>query len=372
MIVNFLSADRYTVSHFVEGIAYTIVMNLRADLLGQRKRQCGPRQASSPRLSRRQRSARDLGLHTLSRHQDLGGHDATNSDDSLLLQKPFLLLARQLNFERIEEILTLLNARALAPWLENFGSANDDAGLQAFKGVTMLHLIMKYRPPVTVVGLLIQRLSELRDGLVPENAADLRGMTPLHLAVQYCCDSSVIKRLVNGVASGVPAGTKDTSGRLPLHYACNDPKGLKGQGGFFLACGSRSKISDNMMEITKILMATYPHAVMVKDINGSTPLNLAMENGASHDTVLLLDRARQKLTAENTSASTRTGTETESEAYFPVDFAIAGSFLPCDSGDDLSSIGSGGVSRYKGNGRRSPRTKSSRLSMPYVHEQIQI
>ena len=337
--------------------------------MGQRQRSSrslGPSEASSPGLmGQRERSARHLGQRRLSKRSDLDiGTDTC--DNTMLLQKPLLYLAKQQKFERIEEILTLLKAPALAAWLEDFGPAMIDAGLQAFKGETILHLIMQHRPPVELVDLLILRLKELKDGFVPENAADLRGRTPLHLAVYYFCDSSVIKRLVNGLASVVPVLSKDATGRLPLHWACENPQGLNSKGVKLLSCGNRSRRCDNMMEIIEILVKIYPHAVTMKDSSGSTPLNLALKNGAEPCTILLLDRMDQKLATE--SSITENDTKTESNA--PVTFIGASHFLPFEVDDDMSSIGSGGVSTYNNSrGRFRGRPIGRNL---FSHEQLLI
>ena len=212
----------------------------------------------------------------------------------------------------------------------------------------MLHLIMEHRPPVKLVDLLILRLSELKDGFVPEDAADWRGRTPLHLAVYFGCDSTVIKRLVHGAGAVVPAVTKDATGRLPMHWACESPRGLnnKGKGTCVFRCGNRSKQCDNMVEIIEVLMEAYPHAVTVKDLSGNTPLHLAIKNGADPYTVALLERAQQKLTMESASTSSKTLNESESEVDLPVAFAEGSGFQPFDDADDMSSVGSRGVSRH--------------------------
>lgn len=345
-------------------------MKLGEEFFRQRSRRnlCQSQAPSNSLLGQSQLSVRGLGVRTPSKRNGLGKSSYT--DPSALLRKPFLSLAKHGKFEEIEEILKALKASDLATWLEDFSPAQNDAGLEAFRGATMLHLIMEYKPPATLVDVLILRLSELKDGIVPEDATDLRGRTPLHLAVHYCCEPSVIKRLVYGVVSVLPAVTKDSTGRLPLHWACENPQGFTIKSACMLCCGNRPKNCDKMVEIIEMLMKVYPHAVTVKDMAGNTPLTLAIANGADHNTILLLDRAYQKLRGENASTSSGTN-ETEIEVDFPVDYAGATYFDPHDPGDDVSSIGTGGISRYNRVNRTVMQRRTYR-PLPYIHEQIQI
>lgn len=314
------------------------------------------RYASTPCHAQHLYSPRNLGICTVP------------CDDDLLLRKPLLFLAKQKKFKRIETILTFMKLQALAIWLEDFRPVKNLAGLQETgNGTTMLHMIMEYRPPATLVNLLILKLSELHNGFVSEDATDVRGRTALHLAVQYCCDSSVIERLVSGLMSFAPAATKDFSGRLPLHWACENPRGLKTKGWRLLSCGDQSEQCINMSEIIELLLKVYPHAVTVKDCKGRTPLNLALENGADHETALHLVQVNRKLNSERSSTSANTGNESESDvADFPVSFTEGTGYQPyiTDIEDDMSSIGSGGVSRHTRN--------FSRTGEPWVYCRVHI
>jgi ankyrin repeat protein len=304
---------------------------------------------------------------SLGHHQD-AARNPVPADDDTLLRKPLLFLAKQQKFKRIETILTFTKAPDSATWLEDFRPAKNSAGLQgACNGTTMLHMILQYKPPVSLVNLLILKLSELYQGFVPEDAVDVRGRTPLHLAVQYYCDPSVIQRLISGRMSSAPAVTKDYWGRLPLHWACENSQGHKYNGWRLLACGSRSEQCSIMSaEIIEILLTVYPHAVTVKDCKGCTPLDLALENGADHETVLLLDHVNRKLSADSPSTSANTGNESESEIVdAPISFAKGTGCQPnTNIEDDMSSIGSGGVSRHH--------RKLNRTGKPWMFCRLQI
>ena len=145
------------------------------------------------------------------------------------LKTPLLLLSKQQKFERIEEILMTIKATDMSEWLDDFSPVQQGGGgaglRQALWGSSMLHLVLEYKPPASLIHCLILKLRELKPGYFPEDAADYQGKTPLHRAVVACCDVSVIERLTKGVVTETPAATKDSSQRFPLHWACANPKG---------------------------------------------------------------------------------------------------------------------------------------------------
>jgi len=306
---------------------------------------------------------------------------------------PFLQLAKLRKFERIEEILIVSEASDLASWLEDYSLAQEQrkAGLQAFRGDTsMLHLVMEYKPPATLVSALILRLRELKPGgFVPEDSTDQLGRTPLHMAVVYGCDVSVIDCLLNGVVTVSPAHTKDSSGRLPLHWACANPGGRNNSSTHLIPrCGSRSKISDNMAQIIEKLLKVYPRAVTVRDKSGMTPLNLAIQNGAGHCIILMLDQAHRKFQNQdgyadstgNSATAALTETDIPMEIFGGPNFFVTPNDCPAenvpreDCDDDMSSVGTGGVSCYvrKKSRRRSSRKKKARRPIHIIQETIAI
>ena len=286
------------------------------------------------------------------------------------LTTPLLQLAKQRRFEKIEELLMSQCEDDIASWIDDC-SLKGDSGLQAFKGETILHLIMVYQPPVQVIDLLVHRMSQKQPGTVPEASTDIQGKTPLSVAVAHNCDVAVIHRLMNGVASVVPAVAKDSWHRLPLHWACANPKGSSKGKKWSLVCGYRSKDSDNMTKIIEMLIKVYPHAVTIKDRNGMTPFDLAVKHDANPYVLFLLDSAwkicckTQKIA--NTIDCSNSGTEETPQSDIPME--VSNSHTDDDDDDEVSSIGTGGASRYR---RYSYRPAFRRSFLPYIHEQVQI
>lgn len=284
---------------------------------------------------------------------------------------PILELAKQGNFEQIEEILTtgFRNFDA-ASWMEDCSLSKGSTCLQTFKGETILHLIMAYQPPSEVVDLLIRKIIQKRPGSVPEDKADMHGRTPLHVAVIHGCDIAVVDRLMNGVVSYGPALTKDSQLRLPLHWACANPKlSSKGRSGL-ASCGSRSKDSENMIRIIQALVKVYPHAVTMKDQCGMTPLDLAVKVNANKYALNILESTSEHIKSLNDVGYSNSDiTENMSMLDIPSEVTSAPiSNFNDDNGDDISSIGSRGASRHV---RRYKKKRVSRYNLQ-LYEQIQL
>ena len=63
-----------------------------------------------------------------------------------------LKLAKQKQFDKIEEYLSGPNEARISEWIEDGSFPNAvSMGLEAFRGETILHLIMTYQPTVEVV-----------------------------------------------------------------------------------------------------------------------------------------------------------------------------------------------------------------------------
>lgn len=278
----------------------------------------------------------------------------SNTDFSLLynndscdppVQMPstsLLQLAKQRRFDKIEEYLTTSSDSCIASWIEggSFPKAVS-MGLQAFKGETVLHLIMVYEPTVVVVDLLIRAMIRKEPHVVPEAVTDIQGRTPLTVAVIHNCDISVIQRLLSGVTAVVPAVTKDSWQRLPLHWACSHSI-IATKSFWSLVCSDSSKNNDNMIKIIETLLKVYPHASAVKDVAGMTPFDIATKNRADPYILRIVGMAWEfQKRREDPSKS---GTQSTYNSDIPLDEFKTD---PEDFDfDDLSSIGSGGVSKY--------------------------
>jgi hypothetical protein len=286
--------------------------------------------------------------------------------DPVLVQSASLLeLAKQKRFDKIEEYLTLSSDSRVSSWIDggSFPKAVS-MGLQAFKGETVLHLIMVFEPTVEVVDLLIRAMIRKEPQVVPEAVTDIQGRTPLTVAVINNCDISVIRRLLSGVTAIVPAVTKDSWQRLPLHWACSHSSIAKKRS-WSIACTDKSKSSDNMVRIVETLLKVYPHAAAWKDVAGLTPFDIATKNRADPYVLQIVGFAWecQKKREDPSKAST----ESTLNSDIPLD-ELKTDPLNFDF-DDLSSIGSGGVSKYcrqRSPSSRGHKQNDSRRETAYV------
>lgn len=254
-----------------------------------------------------------------------------------------LQLAKQRRFDKIEELLSFSSPERIAAWIdtESFSGAVS-MGLQAFKGETILHLIMVYQPTVEVVDLLIKAMIRKDARVVPEAVTDIQGRTPLTVAVIHNCDVSVIRRLLNGVTTIVPAVTKDTWERLPLHWACTHESTIA-KPSWSILCTAKAKGCDNMTKIIEALLKAYPYAAVVKDVAGMTPLDIAVNKFADPYVQQILRIAWESYQPKEDKSKACTDVTENSE--IPFEEFVAD--MMYDDFDDVSSMGTGGVSKVK-------------------------
>jgi ankyrin repeat protein len=271
-----------------------------------------------------------------------------------------LHLAKQRRFDKIEEYLSVSPPSKISAWIDAGSFPNAvSMGLQAFKGETILHLIMVYQPTVEVVDLLISAMIKKDPRVVPEAVTDIQGRTPLTVAVIYNCDVSVIRRLLNGVTTIVPAVTKDSWQRLPLHWACTH-ESIFVKGTWSIKCTAKAKESDNMVRIIEALLKAYSYAAVVQDVAGMTPLDIVVNNRSDPYVQQIIRMAWESFQPKEDKSKACTADNTESTDVpfeeFDTDFFD-------DDFDDVSSIGTGGVSRARN--RRSKSRNYSRKRYPF-------
>jgi hypothetical protein len=254
-------------------------------------------------------------------------------------KEPSLLsLAKNRRYDEILEKLEYKDSGELSLWLgvvpgSGVGVGEDNTAVCSLA----LHQIMIYLPPKSVVQLLIKKMKQVKRGYIPEAAVDERSQTALHIAVEVGCDISVIKCLTS--SSDLPAFTMDNMGRFPLHIACySSPR--RGRG-----------MLENTEQIINHLLEIYPQAAIVPDLTGRTPLQLFVSRGISSQerrVVLTLRMVQQVLSKESTPSVTKTSTSTNDETsdihHLVSNFVLVN--LATDY-DDLSSVGSRGVSRSR-------------------------
>jgi Ankyrin repeats (3 copies) len=196
---------------------------------------------------------------------------------------------------------------------------------------TALHLILMYRPPVELVDLLCLKLTQLKGIPYPEDFCDMNGMNPLHLAVANGCDIEVVRRLLSGGASELPAWTMDAKGRLPLHWACTN---VKRPGTFFI---TSKKELDNTVKNAYILIRAFSNAKLYRDENKQTPMDLAVEHKVDERIIAALHPSRKQILTALSGLLSDTGSCTGS--YRPkIPMELDWDEAELDD-DDISSIG---------------------------------
>jgi hypothetical protein len=145
-------------------------------------------------------------------------------------------------------------------------------------GENCLHIILRDRPPAKLVELILKRLVEY--GIPePELSVDVLGRTPLHHAVAFLCDPSVIRVLLSGPAGRLSVRAQDDEGRLPLHVAMlpyeleasKKEKERKKKLGHL----DSSEVGILMKTTTELLVTVCPQTTLITDYKQRTPLQYA-------------------------------------------------------------------------------------------------
>lgn len=246
---------------------------------------------------------------------------------------------------------------------------NDEYNLHLFRGETPLHVLLRYNPPEELVSSLIDYLSHSEKSLgVPEDSVDMLGRTPLHVACANGCSVAVIGRLINGVSAAMPAFAKDTMGRHALHWACANSNGEFLENKSFRRLRNNAfgenMLDNNMVNVIKVLLKAYPEAVFIADNNGNRPKDLARINKANERIILMLSREERNCELENdyhkNFASVAESTVVRGNSR------TIPTTLPFDrSRDDVSSIGSNGMSYYEPKAEKKFALKGSLEKSPF-------
>ena len=161
----------------------------------------------------------------------------------------------------------------------------------------------------------------------------------------------------------MPAVAKDNMGRHALHYACANPHGRLVRSKSKLSIFARSSHAsgsntDNMLNVIRLLLKAYPEAVAITDSQGNTPLELARRSKADRRILKVLqDNAGRfpQINSVNKQRSKQSANDdSNKETMLTVLSSLEGDEFPLEfmessdvDLDDISSIGSCGVSHYK-------------------------
>jgi hypothetical protein len=212
----------------------------------------------------------------------------------------------------------------------------------------LMQELCTHRPTVTVVQTVMDALVSIHHGngnnVDPTTIVDAKGRTPLHIAATFGCSLDVVALLMAG--NSTAALTKDLAGRYPLHWAC-----AHSVSSYALSKKAQKKAADSMVQVINALIEAYVVAAVVKDQAGHTPLDLAVAAHADPRTIAALQLVAKILAAnnnnnganKNTNKTSSTSTKSTYE-IMPVKVAV----FDGDNDDDVSSVGSRGVSRHVG------------------------
>jgi ankyrin repeat protein len=250
----------------------------------------------------------------------------------------FLRLAKERRFDEIIAVLKQLshNSAATDAWLT---LANNDK-FHVVSSCESLHALCMYRPTMAVVQAVMEALARIHHNNVDVTVmVDAAGRTPLHICAAFGASADVTELLMRDSTAVL---TPDHARRYPLHWACAHPHG----------CGSNTNKTqhkkaseDNMVEVINKLIEAYAVAVISPDKNGHSPLDLAAAAQAD-GRILSALRFVKKILPSNGLLDHTASIETDSRGGGADDVPATLDTVCADDDDDLSSVGSRGVSRH--------------------------
>jgi hypothetical protein len=231
--------------------------------------------------------------------------------------RSFLQLAKE---RRFDEICYVLQRKTEINWL----IVSEDSRVSTFES---LHALCLFRPTASVVQAVIDTLkATVSKNVDATMVVDKRGRTPLHMAAASGCSTAVMDLLMR---ENTAVLTLDHEGRYPLHWACTYNPGR----------GSK-KNADDRVQVIRQLIEAYPVSVVTKDREGNTPMILATKNKADKRILAALHFVARILPVN--VAKDPASTVTESTIEIPQEAVCSYG----DDDDDVSSVGSRGVSRH--------------------------
>ncbi|KAL7426964.1 hypothetical protein ACHAXM_000651 [Skeletonema potamos] len=166
-----------------------------------------------------------------------------------------------------------------------------------FNGMTLLHAVVKSKPPLHILDAMIHAHSDSLRG------QDCVGRTPLHVACGTGADAKIIRRLVKAFPQA--CDLKDEDGRLPLHLACDTD--------CVLFEGDQTPRAPPSVDVVKALLAGSLRSVLVEDDDEMSPIEYAIIADASIDVVKLLQKASMATRREEAKTSMDAAISTPNE-----------------------------------------------------------
>ena len=155
------------------------------------------------------------------------------------------------------------------------------AGCEDFHGMTLLHAVVRYDPPLELVSKMIAISPDLL------HAMDCLGRTPLHVAAGMGASSSLIKLIAHSCPSSCIV--QDEDGKTPLHFACDTSCELFEDDS---SSSSQQRAVDHE-SIRALLSESLPSST-IEDLDEMNALEYAIMSDAALNTVKLLQKAAAK------------------------------------------------------------------------------
>lgn len=166
------------------------------------------------------------------------------------------------------------------------------ARCEEFHGMTLLHAVVRYDPPLTIVGKMIDICPDL------PSAIDCLGRTPLHVAAGLGAASGLIKFLAASWPDACTA--QDEDGKTPLHFACDTSCELFEDDSNNKSPSRAAAPSHNSI---RALLAVSLRPATMEDLDEMNPLEYAILSDADLKTVQLLQQAASLTMMEPRSRS---------------------------------------------------------------------
>lgn len=183
--------------------------------------------------------------------------------------------------------------------------------------------LMKNQPTAELVTVVLTVLS--REG--QKCFLDESERNALHVAATHGCDAQVVDVLLHDGTGLIRPNARDMKQRCPLHDLCANPMGFPStyviHRAKFLSTNGK-----NVTDTASLLLQAYPYAVLARDGDGNTPMDLALKNGADEHLISMLNEAIERCNTNRPQSNS-------SIEWIPG--IISESSL--SDNDDLSSIG---------------------------------
>ena len=151
-------------------------------------------------------------------------------------------------------------------------------------GMTLLHAVVRYNPPLDVVAQMIRLCPDM------PAAKDCLGRTPLHVAAGSKASASILKLLAH--ACPAACDVLDAEGKAPLHIVCDSSSVLFKEDRNNENSDTPSQPPNH--DAVETLLSYSLHVVTLEDDEDMSPLEHAIMSNASLKTVRMLQSATRK------------------------------------------------------------------------------